>query len=154
MDHVFLTDNGSGDGALMLEQLAAMFPADFLTLRTDKYEHAQLKTYAWCVEEHRHRFNWMAFLDMDEFLIVQSGCAAPCPTATPMHAGALKHHHAYAHVACSHGFMVFRPLTQVDPHRSACLCGARAHCIRPPCTPSTVHQQCHRVGVAARHRHM
>lgn len=82
MDHIFLTDNNSEGGGALLEGLAGMFSSTFLTLRTDTYEHAQLKTYAWCAEEHRHSFNWMAFLDMDEFLIVHSGCAALCPTST------------------------------------------------------------------------
>lgn len=76
MAHIFLTDNGSEGGEALLKELSQVFPAEFLTLRTDTYEHAQLKTYAWCAEEHRHRFNWMAFLDMDEFLVLQDGCAA------------------------------------------------------------------------------
>eukprot|EP00892_Ulva_mutabilis_P011734 jgi/Ulvmu1/8933/UM005_0024.1 len=73
VEHIFLTDNLSDDGDQLLAQLKELFPPEFLTLRTEGYERAQLKTYAWCVEEHRHRFNWMAFLDMDEFLVVQNG---------------------------------------------------------------------------------
>lgn len=75
MEHIFLTDNLSDDAGVLLADLANMFPPELLTLRTEKYERAQLKTYAWCIEQHRHRFNWMAFIDMDEYLVVQSGCA-------------------------------------------------------------------------------
>jgi hypothetical protein len=34
-------------------------------------ENAQLKVYAWCAEEQRERFNWLAFFDMDEFLVIR-----------------------------------------------------------------------------------
>jgi hypothetical protein len=55
----------------MLKTLSNLFPKSFLTLRTERMPKAQLKVYAWCAEEHRWDFNWMAFLDMDEFLIIR-----------------------------------------------------------------------------------
>lgn len=76
IDHVFLTDNGSKEGDIMLEQLGSEFDKSFLTLRSELKERAQLPVYAWCAEEQRHRFNWIAYLDIDEFLVLRdSGCA-------------------------------------------------------------------------------
>ena len=63
----------------MLAALAAAFSPSFLTVRSEVRGRAQLPTYAWCAEEHRRNFNWMAFLDVDEFLAVRDGCAAEPP---------------------------------------------------------------------------
>lgn len=74
MDHVLLTDNDSANGAEDLTALAESFPASFLTVRSEKRPRAQMPTYAWCAEEHRRNFNWIAFLDVDEYLVIQAGC--------------------------------------------------------------------------------
>jgi Glycosyl transferase family 2 len=68
VDHVFLTDNDSDDGAWLVETLANEFSTSFLTLRQDDTPKSQLKTYAWCAEEQRTSFNWLAFFDLDEVL--------------------------------------------------------------------------------------
>ena len=47
------------------------FPADFLTIREERMPKAQLKAYAWCAEEYRLQYNWMAFFDMDEYLVLR-----------------------------------------------------------------------------------
>jgi hypothetical protein len=73
VDHVFLTDNDSSRSAWIISTLASDFPSSFLTLRRDATPKAQLKTYAWCAEEQRAAFNWMAFFDMDEYLVVRQG---------------------------------------------------------------------------------
>jgi hypothetical protein len=72
-DHIFLTDNGSGNGPDMIQQLKSEFPDSFLTLRSEAAPRAQMKTYAWCAEEQREHYNWMAFFDLDEYLIIQNG---------------------------------------------------------------------------------
>ena len=78
VNHVFLTDNGSEDGGSTLAQLGSEFAKSFLTLRAEPQKRAQLPVYAWCAEEQRHRFNWIAYFDVDEFLVLRdSGCGAP-----------------------------------------------------------------------------
>jgi Glycosyltransferase family 92 len=69
----------------MLKQLAHDFDPSFVTLRSETFRRAQLPVYAWCAEEHRHRFNWMAFFDIDEFFAIRTGCASS-GIATTRHA--------------------------------------------------------------------
>ena len=76
MDHVFLTDNGSADITGIKLALWSHFPPDFLTLREEPMSNGQMKVYAWCAETQRARFNWLAFLDLDEYLVFQ-GLADP-----------------------------------------------------------------------------
>ena len=80
MDHVFLIDNNSQDGARVRAQLAAVFPASFLTLRSEPEARGQLKAYAWCSEEQRAAYNWLAFIDVDEFIVLRQQPCAPPPT--------------------------------------------------------------------------
>ena len=47
------------------------FPPSFLTLRQEAAAHAQMKVYAWCAETQRARFNWLAFFDLDELLVLR-----------------------------------------------------------------------------------
>jgi hypothetical protein len=75
VQHIFLTDNDSNNSKQALKQLGNEFPADFLTIRHETLPRAQLPVYAWCAEEQRGHFNWLAFFDVDEFLAVRSGCA-------------------------------------------------------------------------------
>ena len=56
-----------------MRTLAAEFPASFLSLRRERTQKAQLKAYAWCAEEQRAAFNWIAFFDHDEFLVLRAG---------------------------------------------------------------------------------
>lgn len=75
VDHIFLTDNNSTAGQEAREQLAAAFPSSFLSLHSQMEPRAQLKVYAWCAEEHRASYNWMAFIDVDEFIVLRGGYA-------------------------------------------------------------------------------
>ena len=70
-DHVFLADNDSADSEWITETLASESSASFLSVRRELAPKAQLKAYAWCAEEQRHRFNWIAFFDLDEFLVLR-----------------------------------------------------------------------------------
>lgn len=76
VDHVFLTDNDSKDSNSIENTLKNAFPSDFLTFRTEQTPKAQLKAYAWCASEHREDFNWMAFFDVDEYLLLRDAHAA------------------------------------------------------------------------------
>jgi Glycosyl transferase family 2 len=82
IDHVFLKDNGSRDYRRARAALTARFPASFLTLRSDTHAKAQLKAYAWCAETQREKYNWLAFFDVDEYLVFR-GSAAPADPASP-----------------------------------------------------------------------
>jgi Glycosyltransferase family 92 len=73
VDHVFLTDNNSNNSEAMLAALTDSFPSTFLTVRVERMPKAQLKTYAWCAEQQRMNYNWIAFFDMDEYLVVREG---------------------------------------------------------------------------------
>ena len=68
MDHVFLTDNDSEDGDWLISVLAREFAPSFLTLRQEDTPKSQLKVYAWCAEEQRAKYNWLAFFDLDEVM--------------------------------------------------------------------------------------
>ena len=70
MDHVFLFDNGSADKSIS-RQLRPHFSRQFVTFADEDLPRAQLKVYAECMEERRARYNWIAFLDLDEYLIVR-----------------------------------------------------------------------------------
>jgi Glycosyl transferase family 2 len=74
IDHIFLTDNNSTGDEAARKQLASAFPTSFLSLHSEMEPRGQLKVYAWCAEEHRASFNWMAFLDVDEFLVLRGRC--------------------------------------------------------------------------------
>lgn len=82
-DHVFLTDNDSTNSKDVIETLTDAFSSDFLTVREEKTPKAQLKAYAWCAEEHREDYNWMAFFDMDEYLVLRGEHAADPSTGSP-----------------------------------------------------------------------
>ena len=74
MDHVFLVDNGSADRGL-IAQLRPHFSPRFVTFSEDDTPRAQLKAYAACMEERRAGFNWIAFFDLDEYLVLRERCA-------------------------------------------------------------------------------
>ena len=69
IDHVFLTDNNSSSARTLLATLRSAFPPSFLTLRQELQPKSQMKVYAWCAEQQRRHYNWIAFFDLDEFLV-------------------------------------------------------------------------------------
>jgi hypothetical protein len=83
VDHVFLTDNNSKDAKGIITTLTTTFPSEFLTIIEERRPKAQLKAYAWCAEEQRMHYNWIAFFDMDEFLVLRGNDAADPSTGEP-----------------------------------------------------------------------
>jgi hypothetical protein len=75
VDHIFLTDNNSTSSEADRLFLSDNFPESFLTVHSESEPRGQLKVYAWCAEEHRRSFNWAAFLDIDEFIVLRGECA-------------------------------------------------------------------------------
>ena len=43
----------------------------FLTLKLDTRPQGQLRAYGACLRMHAHKYNWMAFFDVDEFLALR-----------------------------------------------------------------------------------
>ena len=68
-DHILLTENNSINP--IGEHIRDFIDSGFVTYRTETKDHAQLAIYAWCIREQRDRFNWIAFVDADEFLVIR-----------------------------------------------------------------------------------
>ena len=76
VDHVFLTDN-EPDTTLQLVDAPELQPfveSGFLTLDVNDKPHAQLAIYQQCLDDHPHDYNWMAFIDLDEYIMLRPGC--------------------------------------------------------------------------------
>ena len=72
MDHVFLFDNNSDRPFKTgVHQLRGKFSPVYLTVAKEFQHRAQLSVYAQCIEEQRANFNWIAFLDLDEYLVLR-----------------------------------------------------------------------------------
>jgi hypothetical protein len=73
MDRVFLTENAADSGKELVGSPALKkFTGDgFLQLETVAEPHAQRKVYEKCIREQRLHYNWIAFFDLDEFLVVR-----------------------------------------------------------------------------------
>lgn len=81
VDHVFLTDN-EPDPALSLlgaPELSPFTASGFLSLRAKRMPQAQMSVYRNCIKKHAPAYNWMAFFDLDEFLILRHRCACAVP---------------------------------------------------------------------------
>ena len=77
MDHVHLVENGNGTA---FETAAAEFQdfvdSKFLTLVHDSTHAPQIRTYKSCIRRYRTQYNWIAFIDADEFLLVREKCCS------------------------------------------------------------------------------
>lgn len=73
MDKVYLTENDSE--APLREALQEYTDTGFVSYRVDGVAQAQLRVYAHCLQQYRHLHNWIAFFDVDEFLVVRDQCA-------------------------------------------------------------------------------
>lgn len=82
MDHVYLTENSEPPPKQLVEQLQDFIDEGFLTLESDGQRANQLNIYKRCMERYRHKHNWMAFIDIDEFIVIRrcasSNVAAVC----------------------------------------------------------------------------
>jgi hypothetical protein len=77
VDRVFLTENAPEPGTELVNSpaLDKFVKEGFLKLGSEPKPYAQTKVYGQCICEQRLNFNWIAFFDMDEFLVVRE-CAA------------------------------------------------------------------------------
>ena len=78
VDHVYLFENGPEDteGAprRVREQLRDFIEQGFVTLEAISHPYYQPFFYHQCAVRHRHKYSWMAFIDLDEFIILRK-CA-------------------------------------------------------------------------------
>jgi hypothetical protein len=74
VQHVYLTENSSGNFKEKARLLQPFVSARFLTLQQDRRPQAQLMVYHRCIRDHRSKHNWLAFFDIDEILIIREKC--------------------------------------------------------------------------------
>lgn len=84
VDHVFLTDNNLENHDMPREEVEDLVSSGFLTLSREQRPFSQMPVYRRCLEHHRGAFNWMAFFDLDEFLLVREPCATAIQLAVHM----------------------------------------------------------------------
>ena len=70
IDYVFLMENIDDNNSTSQQlQLQHLYPDDFLTVHTTVDHPPQRRTYSHCIHQFRASFNWIAFIDLDEFLV-------------------------------------------------------------------------------------
>ena len=76
MDHVFLTENDPvAPDPHLRSQLRDFVAEGFLTLYVHRSPHAQPAVMRRCIKEQRGQFDWLAFFDADEFIVLRDPCA-------------------------------------------------------------------------------
>lgn len=68
---MYLTENADPIPQHMSEQLQDFINEGFLTLEADGRKANQLNIYKRCMEKYRHKHNWMAFIDIDEYIVIR-----------------------------------------------------------------------------------
>ena len=74
MDHVYLTQNSDPMPEHVTAQLRDFVAAGYVTLRAVPRPEFQAHFYFDCMQHHRHKHNWLAFIDVDEFIVLRK-CA-------------------------------------------------------------------------------
>ena len=72
MDHIYLTENDNQLQPHMHEQLRDFIDEGFLTYNWDSTEGGQMKVVGDCVRNHYQDYDWLSFLDIDEFLVLRN----------------------------------------------------------------------------------
>jgi hypothetical protein len=70
VDHVYLTENDP-TGRPMKAAIQDFIDEGFVSFDVQQRPQAQLRVYAKCVQGYSHLYNWMAFFDLDEFLVLR-----------------------------------------------------------------------------------
>lgn len=74
VDHVHLVENQAAPDGKLVEMMQKRFSNDFITYTTSNANAVQGVAYHSCLKQYRERFNWIAFFDIDEYLVVMSRC--------------------------------------------------------------------------------
>jgi hypothetical protein len=79
VDRVFLTENAADPEKDLVGSpaLETFIKDGFLQLESDAKPYAQIRVYNKCIREQRLHYNWIAFFDIDEFLVVRECVFVP-----------------------------------------------------------------------------
>ena len=69
VDRVVLYEND--DTPRLKARLAQFIDSGFLVYNHEPQPNAQMKVYQDCIDAHAPDFNWLAFFDLDEFLLLR-----------------------------------------------------------------------------------
>lgn len=75
MDHIYLTENGPTPPDSFVSEIEEFIDDGFVTFKSDPRPSFQQTIYVDCMNQHRHKHNWMAFIDLDEFIVLRE-CAS------------------------------------------------------------------------------
>ena len=78
---VILTENSSERP--IKSDLKDFIDDGFVDYRFVDLPHAQLNIYQECIDTDAHKYNWIGFIDLDEYLLIREPCAPCCPPAPP-----------------------------------------------------------------------
>lgn len=79
IEHVYITDMGKPSIKPLSSQLRDFIKVGFVTLLGHVEDKEASSAHRRCMEEYRHKHNWLAFIDTDEFLVVRKECAITRP---------------------------------------------------------------------------
>jgi hypothetical protein len=87
VDRVFLTENAADPEMELVGSpaLEKFIKDGFLHLETEAQPYAQIKVYDKCIREQRQNYNWIAFFDLDEFLVVRECVFVPVYGSTVLY---------------------------------------------------------------------
>jgi hypothetical protein len=72
VEHVYVNDHQSDPSPSTKQQLKDFEDDGFVTYTPMSFDSkAQLRVYYTCMRAHYHKHNWLAFFDIDEFLILR-----------------------------------------------------------------------------------
>jgi hypothetical protein len=77
VDHIYVTENAPEASPEMTEQLRDFVEAGFVTYDVEPKPKAQMKVFYDCMKRAYTRYNWLAFFDADEFLVLRRCASAP-----------------------------------------------------------------------------
>lgn len=87
VEHVYLTENRADPDPTTAQQLRDFVSDGFVKYSHEPLPQAQMKIYYDCLAQHAHKHDWMAFFDVDEFLVLISRCAAILAILSPLPPG-------------------------------------------------------------------
>eukprot|EP00892_Ulva_mutabilis_P011573 jgi/Ulvmu1/8789/UM048_0044.1 len=70
VEHVYLTENANTASLEMQNSLGDFISQGFITYSHEPDKNAQLKVYHDCMRQHYNKHGWLAFFDLDEYLVL------------------------------------------------------------------------------------
>jgi Glycosyl transferase family 2 len=87
VEHIYLTENDDRPQQHMQEQLQDFIDEGFLTYNHESTPGGQLKVVGDCIRKHYLEYDWLSFLDVDEFLVLRNQCESLLARFLPMSYG-------------------------------------------------------------------